>query len=80
MLPTPDSSAPLPVFLMSDNAEDITGCTLLMTGDEVALVSDPEIRRVGVKEEGWSADALASRFQESVAGNTDLKNVNEDWI
>jgi NAD(P)-dependent dehydrogenase (short-subunit alcohol dehydrogenase family) len=80
MLPTPDSIAPLPVFLMSDNAEDITGCTLLMTGDEVALVSDPEIRRVGVKEEGWSADALASRFQESVAGNTDLKNVNEDWI
>lgn len=70
----PEKVAPMVGFLMSDAAEGITGCTLRAAGDMVGIVSDPEIRRVGIKDGGWSIDDLAEQFEARIGEGIDLDN------
>lgn len=61
----------VPVFLASEAAEGVTGCTLGVAGDSVAYVSDPERERTlsTRNDDGaWSADELADRWNELTEG------------
>lgn len=70
----PEKVAPMVAYLMSDHAEDVTGCTLRAAGDAIGIVSDPEIRRLGFKDGGWTASDIAERFRDTVAGDVRLDN------
>lgn len=58
------------MFLASDHAAGVTGCTLAVAGDDVAFVSDPERERTLSTDEpgGWSAAELADRWGELTEG------------
>lgn len=56
--------APLPVVLMADNAEDITGWTFAIGGDTVYTVTDPEFERLAIKDGGWDAETLTGAIDE----------------
>ncbi|MHB9287975.1 SDR family oxidoreductase [Halobacteriales archaeon Cl-PHB] len=68
----PEKVAPVVAYLMSDGAEDITGCTIRAAGDAVGLVSDPEINRLGFRDGGWTAESIAETFRETVGAGLDL--------
>jgi NAD(P)-dependent dehydrogenase (short-subunit alcohol dehydrogenase family) len=68
----PEKVAPLVAFLASDDAADITGCTLYAGGDRVGVFSDPAMEAVGVNPEGWSLASLREHFREGVAADVSL--------
>lgn len=70
----PEKVGPMVAYLMSDEAEDITGKTIRAAGDGVGIVSDPEIVRLGFQNGGWSAEEIAEKFRDTVAGGIDLDN------
>lgn len=61
----------VPVFLASEAAEDVTGCTVAVAGGNLSIVSDPARERTlskDVAEEGpWSADEIESCWEELTA-------------
>lgn len=65
----PQHTTAVPVFLAGEEAEGVTGCTLAIAGDRVAVVSDPERERTLSSEDGqWSADEIANRWEELTDG------------
>lgn len=68
----PEKVGPMVAYLMSDEAEDITGKTIRAAGDGVGIVSDPEITRLGFKDGGWSAEGIAETFRDTVAQGVEL--------
>jgi len=76
-LPDPEMLTPLNVFLLSDNSSDISGCSFLNTGESIGLVSDPEVYRLVVNEDGgWTTDGLAESFWEQLGQSEDLMKTN----
>jgi NAD(P)-dependent dehydrogenase (short-subunit alcohol dehydrogenase family) len=73
----PEKVAPMVGFLMSDAADDITGCTVRAAGDMVGLVSDPDIHRIGIKEGGWTVEDLAANFRDQLGEGIDLNRSEE---
>lgn len=67
----PEKVAPAVAFLASDAAEDVTGVTLYAGGDRIAVYSDPEPVRQGIRPGGWSAASLAESL-EAVAEGVEL--------
>lgn len=67
----PEKVAPLVGYLLSDEATDITGCTLRAAGDMVGLLSDPEVTHLAYREDGWTPEGIAESFRE-VTGGEDL--------
>jgi NAD(P)-dependent dehydrogenase (short-subunit alcohol dehydrogenase family) len=72
----PEKVAPMAAFAMSDAAEDVTGVTLRAAGDQIGVVSDPEIVRTGVMDGGWTTEAIAEQFR-SVAAGVDLNKADD---
>jgi NAD(P)-dependent dehydrogenase (short-subunit alcohol dehydrogenase family) len=70
----PEKIGPVVGYLMSDAAEDVTGNSIRAAGDQVGLMSDPEIYRVGIKDGGWSVEDLAEAFESTVAEGENLDN------
>ncbi|MFB6091902.1 MAG: SDR family oxidoreductase [Haloquadratum sp.] len=68
----PERVAPLVAYLASDEAEDITGCTLYAGGDRVGVFSDPAMHVTGVSPDGWTLDSLAEHFRDDVAADVEL--------
>ena len=65
----PQHTTAVPVFLAGEEAAGVTGCTLAVAGNNVAIVSDPERERTLSSEDGrWSADELADRWEELTDG------------
>jgi NAD(P)-dependent dehydrogenase (short-subunit alcohol dehydrogenase family) len=67
----PQMAPAVPVFLASDAAEGVTGCTLAIMGGDVAYVSDPKRERSlsTASEDGrWTAAELAERWDELTEG------------
>jgi len=64
----PERVAPLPVALLSDRANDITGWTFAIAGNSVFTVSDPEFGRELKMEGGWNPPGLADSLDELVGG------------
>lgn len=60
------------VYLMSDEADGITGSTIRVAGDSIGIVSDPEISRLGFKKGGWEPGEIAEEFQSKIAEDTEL--------
>lgn len=62
----------VPVFLASDHADEVTGCTVGMAGGEYSYISDPERERILSKdletEGGWTATEVADRWDELTEG------------
>lgn len=59
-----DDVAPLVVFLASDDSADITGQTIGLGGDRLALWSYPEEVATEFRDGGWDADGIAAEFSE----------------
>ncbi|MFB6310511.1 MAG: SDR family oxidoreductase [Salinirussus sp.] len=66
----PEKIAPMVAYLMSDEAEGITGSTLRAAGDAIGYVSNPEIERLGYREGGWTPQEIAERFGDITQGVT----------
>lgn len=71
----PHLVAPLPVFLASEAAADVTGCTLGLGGGELSFIDDPErVRRI-IKEVpantstgGWTPEGIAEAWDQLTDG------------
>lgn len=63
-IPAPEYVAPAVGFLVSDAADGVNGLTIRVSGEMVALVSDPQATRVAYREGGWTPEAVAERFEE----------------
>lgn len=61
-----------PVFLASEEATDVTGCTVAIAGGNLAIVSDPERERTlskNLSEEGaWTASEVAEEWDDLTEG------------
>lgn len=68
----PQRVAAFAAYLASEDAEDVTGCTLYAGGDRVGVFSEPTLDRVGVEPDGWTVETLADHFREDVAGDVEL--------
>lgn len=78
-MPSPEEVAPVVAYLMSDAANDVTGCTVLARGPEVGLVSNPEFQRTETREGGWTAEELAAEFRDTIAAGADLTKNERDF-
>ncbi len=61
---TVEDVAPLVVFLASDQSEAITGQTIGLGGDRLALWSYPQEIATSFRDGGWDADAVATEFEQ----------------
>ena len=68
----PERVAAMVGYLLSGDAEGVTGCTLRVAGDQVGVLSDPELVRSGYRDGGWSAEDLADSFAGDVADGVAL--------
>lgn len=76
----PKHATGVSVFLTSEAAAGVTGCTLAVAGDSVSIVSDPERERTLSTDEegGWSAAELADRWEELTEG-FETNRLNSGW-
>lgn len=56
----PDAIAPLVVYLATDEAANINGCTFLIAGDQISLYTEPVAAKSICKNGIWTVDELAS--------------------
>lgn len=68
----PGKVAPVATYLLSDEAEDITGCIVRSHADMVGLISEPEINPIAYKDGGWTFEELADRFRDTLGSDTSL--------
>lgn len=54
----PDKVAPFVVWLCTDAAKNVNGRTFQVRGDEVSLLSEPEMRLTIRRQGGWDLDSL----------------------
>jgi NAD(P)-dependent dehydrogenase (short-subunit alcohol dehydrogenase family) len=55
----PEAIAPLVVWLCTDEAASVNGRTFLVTGNQVAVYSEPELWRSAFMPDGWTVDRLS---------------------
>jgi len=65
-LGTPQDVTPLLVFLVSDEAKEITGQCIGLGGDKLSLWSHPQEIRIAYRDGGWTAEAIAQVWDNSV--------------
>lgn len=58
---TPESVAPLIVFLASDAAKDVSGQIFCVRSNEIFLMSQPRPIRSAHASEGWTPESIAAR-------------------
>lgn len=68
----PEKVTPMVAYLLSDEAENITGCTIRAAGDGIGVVSNPEITRIGYQKDGWTLEDIAERFRDPIASDVKL--------
>jgi hypothetical protein len=74
----PERVAPFVGFMMSDHAEDVTGCIFRAGGEFMGVVSDPEISRMAFREGGWDADQITERFYETIGQDIKLNPIAQE--
>ena len=65
-LGVPEDVAPLVVFLASDEAANVTGQCIGLGGDKLALWAHPQEKRAAYRSGGWTAEAIAEVWRNSV--------------
>lgn len=73
---SPGKVAPLAVYLLSDDATDITGCTLRAVGDVIGVMSDPADQSIGINVDGWSPERIAVEFKSNIASELELSRLD----
>jgi NAD(P)-dependent dehydrogenase (short-subunit alcohol dehydrogenase family) len=63
----PDDCAPLVVFLSSDASAEVTGQAIGIGGDRLSLYSHPSEIAFALRDDGWTADAIAEVWPEQFA-------------
>lgn len=71
----PRHVAPVVVFLASDEAADITGQTVAISGDRLQIISNPEPIRTAYREGGWTVESLVEYFDATIGDGVDLYRV-----
>jgi NAD(P)-dependent dehydrogenase (short-subunit alcohol dehydrogenase family) len=71
----PEKVPPLVGYLMSDEAEDVTGNTFRAKGDAISHVSLPEEHRIVYQEDGWTAEDIADRIHDTLGHKNSLTNL-----
>jgi NAD(P)-dependent dehydrogenase (short-subunit alcohol dehydrogenase family) len=72
----PEKIAPLTAYLLSDEATDITGCTLRAVGDVIGVMSDPADQAIGINVGGWSPESIADEFRSTIASELELSRLD----
>jgi len=65
---TPEMIAPLVVYLATDEAANINGCTFWVSGDEIGVFSEPEIKARINKDGVWTLDELIDIMPKKITG------------
>ncbi|WP_255152152.1 SDR family oxidoreductase [Halorarius halobius] len=73
---SPGKIAPLVVYLMSDEATDVTGCSLRAVEDTIGIVSDPADESIGMHAGGWTPERIATEFEDSIASGLELTRLH----
>ena len=63
----PEAISPLVVFLCTDEAANINGCTFVVAGGEIHLMDDPTIIKTIYKSGRWTVDELCARVPATLA-------------
>jgi len=66
-LPVPEDIVPFVVYLATDEAANINGCTFLVTGDQIALYSEPLPVKTIYKAGAWTLDELSAIVPSTLA-------------
>ncbi len=69
---TPDRVAPLVTYLLSDEAEGITGQLIRFTGDQLHIVRQPGIKEPVLHREDWATEDIAAAFDEVLNHHLEL--------
>lgn len=72
----PEKVAPLVGYLMSDEAEDVTGTTLRAKGDAISHVSEPVEDRIAFSEGGWTIEEIAEEMHSTLGQGVELTNLS----
>ena len=64
--PSPESVAPLIVYLASDAADWISGQAIFLAGDSLALIRHPMEHHLSFRPEGWNVEDLERHFREQL--------------
>ncbi|HIE17809.1 MAG TPA: SDR family oxidoreductase [Dehalococcoidia bacterium] len=64
---TPEMIAPLVVYLASDEAANINGCTFWIGGGRIGIYSEPEIRTSIIKDGTWTLEELVDVIPRTLA-------------
>jgi 3-oxoacyl-[acyl-carrier protein] reductase len=67
ILHLPEDIAPFVVYLATDEAANINGCTFLVTGDQIALYSEPVAMKTIYKAGVWTLDELSAVVPSTLA-------------
>jgi NAD(P)-dependent dehydrogenase (short-subunit alcohol dehydrogenase family) len=67
ILRLPEDIAPFVVYLATDEAANINGCTFLVTGDQVALYSEPVATKTIYKAGVWTLNELSTVVPSTLA-------------
>jgi NAD(P)-dependent dehydrogenase (short-subunit alcohol dehydrogenase family) len=67
ILPLPEYIAPFVVYLATDEAANINGCTFLLAGDQIALYSEPVATKTIYKAGVWTLDELSAVVPSTLA-------------
>ena len=63
----PHAVAPLVVFLASDEAANINGCTFYIAGGQISLYSEPTLAKTIFKDGMWTQDELSQGVPATLA-------------
>ncbi len=63
----PEKVASFVVFLATDEAANINGCTFYIWGSEIGIYSEPEVRRLIYKDGIWTLDELINLVPKTLA-------------
>jgi hypothetical protein len=68
----PRHVAPVVVYLASDEAADITGQTIAISGNRLQIISNPEPIRTAYRDEGWTIESLIEYFDTTIGDGVNL--------
>ena len=75
-VPSPDTVAPLAVYLASDSSSWITGQVIFLSGDTLALLRHPREERFGFKPDGWTVGDLELYFRDTVGASLEMPGMD----
>lgn len=64
--PTPESVAPIVVYLASDASSHVSGQGFFLAGDSLALIRHPMEHRLAYRPEGWSVDEIDRHVRQTL--------------